>query len=350
MPSKKFFSSRSLSVIFTLIFVTRLQPSRWYGGGARKAQDTTAPSGLPDCDWSPHHHLVFADPGTEEEAFRHGTHDDWLKIHNDPRFMMQQLKREKARHGGWIKEGDHDWDHDRREGHDNAHDGDKQSAQQSSIHRDWSMDMGSNTSTVGGDNFPAKYSFSVAAPTTAVNCAGGTQPDFVVYNTGVAGSGTQASIIAYDNLYAGFCAGTTPQVLWAYNLNGAQIETSPVLSLDGSQVAFINSATSPAQLIILKWASTTGSFTGTTHTTTSVTGITSCTGLTTVGSPIYGAGIPQGDTIATACAGAPGTLTLAHATTTSATETITYSNSTPTAPVTLSTSTANCKSSSSGML
>lgn len=349
MPMLKFSSSRSLSLLCTLALIAAC-------GLSLQAQGTQdKPLGLPD-DWT-HRHVIFSDPGSEDDAFRRGTHDEWLKIHNDPRFMMQQLKREKIRHGGWVHDGDHDRDHDRdndgdhdrdgdrdrRDRHDNSRDGDKQAAQPSSIHRDWSMDMGSTSSNVGGDNYPAKYSFSVAAPTKAINCAGGSQPDFVVYNTGVAGSAAQASIIAYTNLYTGFCTGTTPQVLWAYNLNGAQIVTSPVLSLDGSQVAFVNSATGTAQLIILKWASTTGSFTGTTHTSTSITGIASCTGLTTVGSPIYGAGIPQGDTIASACSGT--SLTLALPTTTSATETITYSNATPTAPVTLSSSTANCKSS-----
>ena len=32
-------------------------------------------TGLPD-DWS-HHHQVFSNPGTEENAIRKGTHDRW---------------------------------------------------------------------------------------------------------------------------------------------------------------------------------------------------------------------------------------------------------------------------------
>ena len=50
--------------------------------------------GTPD-DWS-HHHLVFSNPGTEEEAFANGTHDRWLSIVNDPRYIIQQLKRRAA--------------------------------------------------------------------------------------------------------------------------------------------------------------------------------------------------------------------------------------------------------------
>src|ERR1019366_1120543 len=50
--------------------------------------------GIPD-DWS-HHHLVFSNPGTEEEAIANGTYDRWLNIVNDPRYIIQQLKRRAA--------------------------------------------------------------------------------------------------------------------------------------------------------------------------------------------------------------------------------------------------------------
>ena len=146
--------------------------------------------------------------------------------------------------------------------------------------------MGATSAVVGGDNFPAKYSFSVAAPTSA-NCAGGSAPDFVVYNTSTGGSTTQASIVAYDNLYPGLCTGDVPQVYWAFDTGGT-IQTSPVLSLDGKQVAFVHSSFAGASLVLLKWAATTVPFTGTTHGTTSVTAVSSCTGLTTVGTPVYG--------------------------------------------------------------
>src|ERR1019366_708615 len=50
--------------------------------------------GVPQ-DWS-HHPLVFSNPGTEEDAIANGTHDHWLKIVNDPRYIIQQLKRRAA--------------------------------------------------------------------------------------------------------------------------------------------------------------------------------------------------------------------------------------------------------------
>src|ERR1035438_9234517 len=50
--------------------------------------------GVPD-DWS-NHHLIFSNPGTEEDAIANGTHDHWLSIVNDPRYIIQRLKRRAA--------------------------------------------------------------------------------------------------------------------------------------------------------------------------------------------------------------------------------------------------------------
>jgi hypothetical protein len=133
----------------------------------------------------------------------------------------------------------------------------------------------SGTALTGGDTgvvgnmgagvYPAKYSFSVTGTPT---CS-----DFVVYNTGVTGSSTGPTIIAYDNLYEGAspaCGGTTgtagvPTVSWQYNTaypyvssgtataDGSKIVTSVVLSGDGKQVAFIESNSTPvASLVLLK--------------------------------------------------------------------------------------------------
>ena len=62
----------------------------------------------------------------------------------------------------------------------------------------------------------------------------------MIYNTSVAASGTQASIVAYDNLYTG-CTGTVPSTYWAYNTGGT-IATSVVLSFDGTQIADLEGA------------------------------------------------------------------------------------------------------------
>src|ERR1700733_2952138 len=48
--------------------------------------------GIPaDCS---HRHVVFSNPEPEEEAFANGTHDHWLNIVNDPRYILQQMKRD----------------------------------------------------------------------------------------------------------------------------------------------------------------------------------------------------------------------------------------------------------------
>ncbi len=57
--------------------------------------------GLPD-DWT-HHHLVFSNPGTEEEAIRNGTHERWLKVVKDPRYIMQQLRRRAPAQGPYAE-------------------------------------------------------------------------------------------------------------------------------------------------------------------------------------------------------------------------------------------------------
>jgi hypothetical protein len=105
-----------------------------------------------------------------------------------------------------------------------------------------------NNATVGAVNFPAKFSFNSGV----ASCGS----DYVVYSTGLVGSGTQASLIAYNNLYSG-CGGTVPSVYWAYN-TGGQILTSPVLSLDGTQLAFAQSVGGAGSLVLLKWAALAG--------------------------------------------------------------------------------------------
>jgi hypothetical protein len=119
------------------------------------------------------------------------------------------------------------------------------------LKRDWAEDMNSGAS-VGAGNYPAKFSFSL----TTANCASAAQPDFVVYGTGLAGSATQASIVAYDNIYNG-CTGTVPTVYWAFNTGGT-VSSSPVFSLDGTQVAFVQTDPSGnGTLVILRWAAST---------------------------------------------------------------------------------------------
>ena len=96
--------------------------------------------------------------------------------------------------------------------------------------------------------YPAKYSFSA----TSASCT-----DFVVYPMGTAGAATAASIVAFTNLYTGGCTGTVPSAYWGYN-TGGMVTTSPVLSEDGTQVAFVQVSGTTASLVLLKWAANSG--------------------------------------------------------------------------------------------
>jgi hypothetical protein len=184
-------------------------------------------------DWS-YHHVIFSKPATAEQAKR---------VEQDPRYW-QQFRRQAARPpdaetgGGLASE---------LQPLSNG----SLPAKNQELGRDWSQDMGSSA-TVGATNYPAKYSFHGFS----ANCANATQPDFVVYGTGLVGSATQASVVAYDNLYSG-CSGfgTVPIAYWAYDTLGGTIVTSPVFSRDGTQVAFVQAGGGfKSTLVLLKWA------------------------------------------------------------------------------------------------
>jgi hypothetical protein len=120
--------------------------------------------------------------------------------------------------------------------------------------RDWNFALGGR---LRADMFPAKFTFDPAAPPDCTK-------DFVVFGLGVAGSATQANLVGLNNLYVnaagtGICTGTAPNVLFAYNistLTNGKVITSPVLSLDGKQIAFMESvpgATGAAIFHVLTW-------------------------------------------------------------------------------------------------
>jgi hypothetical protein len=188
-----------------------------------------AKHGLPT-DWS-HRHVIFSQPVTAAQAKRVGA---------DPRFWQQWDRRNSVRPLAveppvpvlrFAEPG---------------------ARTQPKMRRDWSQDLGSGGS-VGAANFPAKYSFDVSTAT----CSSAPNPDYVVFNTGLTGSTSQATIAAYDNLYSG-CTGTVPSVYWAYNiLNAGAILTSPVFSLDGTQIASVGSNDVFGTLVLLKWAAST---------------------------------------------------------------------------------------------
>jgi len=193
----------------------------------RSLADAPAPiqfAGVPE-DWS-HHHVVFSNPGTADDAARNGTYAKWSTIVNNSRYGFQQQKRNNRRGGSGL-----------------IH------VAPTALTTDWSMDLGSGA-TVGAGQFPAKYTLSY----TTANCT-----DWVVYNTGAAGvSGGQANIEAYTNIYSSTCPSSpnpVPTVYWAYYSGTGKALTSPVVSYDGTKVAYIENTSTGAILRIIKWKS-----------------------------------------------------------------------------------------------
>ncbi len=120
---------------------------------------------------------------------------------------------------------------------------------------DWGMSLSTSALTFTNlVTYPAKYTLMrrihlPAAPTT------------MSYLLCRLPRRTAINIMAFNNLYVnsantGFCSGTVPSAIFAYNASqsSGKLNSSPVLSLDGTQVAFIENAGS-AQFHVLKWKS-----------------------------------------------------------------------------------------------
>jgi hypothetical protein len=203
-------------------------------------------------DWS-HRHVVFSRPDSFERAWR-------LQV--EPRFWLQFLSRNARRHGRVDDESENE-----RNDSDEFERGHKESRK--GFQKDWGQSLGANGSTgvplagvVWFPVFPAKYTFDINANPDCTN-------DYVIFPTNLAGvTAGQASVIAYRNLYAGagapFCGVANPTVYWSYNTNfnnvgtatNGTVQTSPILSSDGSKVAFVETRTAVnggAILHLLKW-------------------------------------------------------------------------------------------------
>jgi len=262
-------------------------------------------------DWT-HHHLIYSNPKAADPAVRE-------KILNDPRYIMQQQKRGVAVDAGADRAAaaaesapasssaskQPDASHKMSAMKQGTPAGPRMlpagmvkaiipppggasepipAAADSKHHRikkDWSETLGATSGTAGASagttglgEFPATFS------TGGTSCT-----DFAVFNTGLASSSSQADIVAYDNLYS-TCNSGVPTVYWAYN-NGSlggpssTITNSPVLSADGTQVAFVQtvppgtaafgSITASTAIPTAGQTITVGSVTYTWETTTSIT-------------------------------------------------------------------------------
>ena len=182
-------------------------------------------------DWSSHHLVVSGGPSTAN-----------LKAaETEPRILFQLADRNLvlAQDGGLRFSPSAP---DSLTGMPHTLDGDPIPLRTNSslMHRDWSVSMG--TGSVSLSKFPAKYSFNI---NNAPSCTA----DFAVFALNVAGvTGGQANVVGINKLYsgsgpAGLC-GANPAVTWAYNGStaGGSVVTSPTISIDGTKIAYVESA------------------------------------------------------------------------------------------------------------
>jgi hypothetical protein len=223
--------------------------------------------GVPE-DWT-HQHVVFSNPGTEQDAIRSGRYAQWLKIVNEPRYAMQQAKRGLAIQAPSTGSAQPTstftsklpvW-FGNRGGFSPAPAGPNERRpvdSKSEIKQDWNETISGGTPTSPSPVlFPAKWA---VADTTGFNTTTASCGDFVIYPTGSNGDSFDATLVAYYNLYAGGCSGTVPQVAWAFDTGGT-VTGSPVFSADGTQIAFIQgSSTDGAYIAVLRLPTTLGGY------------------------------------------------------------------------------------------
>lgn len=194
-------------------------------------------------DWS-HQHVVYTNTSDLQA---------WEKFGQDPRFFHQWLRRNlplfreniigsmgPVSSAGSIQDDGREYlhrSHPRR------------------MKRDWNTSLGNN-GFVNANTFPAKYTFNVNATPSCTM-------DYVVFPTGANGSSSQASVVAFNQLYStqgstgGFCNKNGPSVDWAYlnapcpaTSSSDPVKSSPVLSVDGTRVAWVT-ATGKVQVLTI---------------------------------------------------------------------------------------------------
>ena len=188
-------------------------------------------------DWS-HRHVVFSQPTNYAQAW---------ELQKEPRYFHQYIRQHMPSLASVravssfkeVEEVEEERDPDRDEFRR------RPSPRPVPKHRrkDWAVSLGANLFMAAGQ-FPAKFTWDVNA---VPDCA----KDYVAFTTSVNGT---LQIVAFDNLYstqivpAGFCGAAGPSVKWAYNtriagdVTGTTL-TSPVLSFDGTKIAYVESRT-----------------------------------------------------------------------------------------------------------
>ncbi|HXZ79207.1 MAG TPA: hypothetical protein VEG30_04700 [Terriglobales bacterium] len=173
---------------------------------------------------------VRVDDESAEHAHHLGFPEDWSSRH----VVMTGNLASEAIAAGW-KEPRHVYNMVRRQMADEA--GAPVISSKNAVRIDWAVSL--ENGFVPANQYPAKYRFDV----TAQDCNG----DYVVF--GLNAPSGQANLVGINNLYTEKsppCNSGSPWVAFAYNTftqGGGHIRTSPTISVDGTKVAFVESAT-----------------------------------------------------------------------------------------------------------
>ena len=187
------------------------------GAKVAAAQDSSDSQKTPYLDDWTHHHLVFSDPGTKEEAARRGKLEQWNKVNDEFRFHLQQGKRTYGiRPVGADRDGDRRHDRDRdawgRDG-DHHHDGggNPPAGSGNGIVKDWNTPLGSggaakltgaigtlNTGTISGSSQLTVdgVTFSASAPATSTGTVTVSAPYCFATGQGVTVNGVSLTTAA----------------------------------------------------------------------------------------------------------------------------------------------------------
>jgi len=204
------FASRSAQAVFVAVLVSGL---------SAQVSDLRPQGGVPE-DWT-HHRIRFSTAALHQ-------HPELAA--REPRAVAQLYREAFAQARALMT---------------SAQPSSQASAGVTDPHRDWSVSLGSGRIQFG--QFPAKWNSDPNAPVTAANCT----TDFVIYALNVSGvTGGQPSIVGLNRLYSDGatprCPGLQPNFMFSYNTTtvaNGRILTSPVLSLDGKKVAFVETST-----------------------------------------------------------------------------------------------------------
>lgn len=195
--------------------------------------------GVPE-DWSTSH-VIYT---------RNASIEDMMKVRDDPRFLNNTLLHYMRERRSWTQasasaasttvlnnEGLSSADAQAQELQGSGQIFDISAPPPSKNTKvDWAVSLGPTSGMAFGES-PAKYTFNPSAPPS---CS-----DFVVFTIGADGAvGSQANLIGLTNLYTnaagtGYCPGTGPKWLFSYAIGTGLSDLSPVLSLDGTKVAWL---------------------------------------------------------------------------------------------------------------